>query len=104
MRSGWSTRPSKSSGHTGSAAWKRVRREVLVRDGHECQLRGPRCTFDADHVDHIVPVSRGGTDDPENLQAVCLTCHAGKTASEAVHGRASRRRRRPPPVHPADVL
>ena len=104
MTSGWSTRRSASSRHTDTAAWKRVRRKVLVRDGYECQLRGPRCTFDAEHVDHIIPVSRGGSDDPSNLQAVCLTCHAGKTASEAVHGRANRRRKRPPPTHPADLL
>ena len=104
MTSGWAARPSKSSDHTGTAAWKRVRRRVLARDGYECQLRGPRCTFDADHVDHIIPVTRGGTDDASNLKAVCLTCHASKSASEAVHGRASHRRRRPPPSHPAGLL
>ena len=100
MRSGWTARPSKSSEHTGSAAWKRVRRQVLVRDGYECQLRGPRCTFDAEHVDHIVAVSRGGTDDLENCQAVCLPCHNNKTAMEAAAGR--RTRKRAPRAHPAD--
>ena len=29
-------------------------------------------------VDHIVPRSRGGTDDPDNLQALCYRCNAMK--------------------------
>lgn len=29
-------------------------------------------------VDHIVPHSRGGTDDPDNLQALCYRCNAMK--------------------------
>ena len=31
-------------------------------------------------VDHIVPRSAGGTDDPTNLQTLCASCHARKTA------------------------
>ena len=68
------------------------------------QTAGTELHVDADQVDHIIPVARGGTDDSDNLQAVCRSCHASKTASEAVHGRANRRRRRPPPAHPADLL
>jgi 5-methylcytosine-specific restriction endonuclease McrA len=30
------------------------------------------------HVDHIVPQNWGGTDDPENLQALCSECNEGK--------------------------
>ncbi len=30
------------------------------------------------HVDHIVPKEWGGTDDPENLQALCSECNEGK--------------------------
>ena len=29
-------------------------------------------------VDHIVPRSRGGTDDPDNLQALCYSCNSMK--------------------------
>lgn len=30
------------------------------------------------HVDHIIPQDWGGTDDPENLQALCSECNEGK--------------------------
>ena len=32
--------------------------------------------------DHIVPLHRGGTNDPGNLQSLCKECHAIKTATE----------------------
>ena len=36
----------------------------------------------ATDVDHIVPKSRGGTDDWTNLQPLCHSCHSKKTAME----------------------
>ena len=30
-------------------------------------------------VDHIIPISKGGTDQRDNLQGVCLECHEDKT-------------------------
>jgi hypothetical protein len=52
----------------------RTRREVLARDRHRC--RAPGC----DHmrfleVHHLVPRSRGGTNDPSNLITLCSACH-----------------------------
>ena len=43
---------------------------------------------DAAHLEHIQPKGDGGTDDKENLQALCACCHALKTADE---GRARAR-------------
>ena len=44
--------------------------------------RGPYCENCGEEielqVDHIVPVSRGGTDDMENLQLLCYECHQKK--------------------------
>ena len=34
-------------------------------------------------VDHIVPRNRGGTDDPDNLQALCYSCNATKRDRDA---------------------
>jgi 5-methylcytosine-specific restriction protein A len=34
-------------------------------------------------VDHIVPLWKGGSDEPENKQTLCDPCHAEKTAQEA---------------------
>ena len=32
-------------------------------------------------VDHIQPLSRGGSDHPDNLQAACRACNQAKGAS-----------------------
>jgi 5-methylcytosine-specific restriction protein A len=34
-------------------------------------------------TDHIVPLHRGGTNDWKNLQSLCKSCHAIKSAREA---------------------
>ena len=56
---------------------------LIVRQGALCALCGNRLPEDAAdiHVDHIVPVARGGTSDPENLQAVCADCNLRKGAN-----------------------
>lgn len=36
----------------------------------------------ATDVDHIVPRTRGGTDDESNLQQLCHSCHSRKTNAE----------------------
>jgi len=41
-----------------------------------------KCGYDATEVDHKVPLARGGTNDEENLQALCKSCHSKKTRSE----------------------
>jgi 5-methylcytosine-specific restriction endonuclease McrA len=34
--------------------------------------------MDATTVDHIIPVAKGGSDDPENLVAACKRCNFSK--------------------------
>ena len=33
-------------------------------------------------IDHMIPLFKGGTNDLDNLQALCKDCHAGKTGGE----------------------
>ena len=72
------------------AAWVRLRKAILARDGYLCQvcLAAGRPT-PATAVDHIKPKAIGGTDDAENLRAICDDCHKAKTTAEghAAHGR-----------------
>ena len=59
------------------AFWRRRRLVVLARDP-VCKHSG--CNQRSTQVDHVVPRRRGGTDDLENLQALCSTHHSMKTA------------------------
>jgi len=34
------------------------------------------------HIDHIIQICRGGTNAEDNLQALCVECHADKTQKE----------------------
>ena len=43
----------------------------------------PKQKFDKDH---IIPLGDGGTNDPENLQVLCVPCHFSKTHEEHQHG------------------
>lgn len=56
-----------------------VRFGVLTRDGYTCRYCGRSAPTVAIHVDHIIPVAKGGTDDPANLVAACEECNQGKS-------------------------
>jgi len=67
---------------------RHVRREVFGRDGHRCTFKsakGHRCPATAFlELDHIVPVARGGTDDPSNLRVRCYAHN--KLYAQLVYG------------------
>ena len=54
------------------------RREILERDGEVCRWCG--ITEGPWHIDHILAVIRGGTDEPENLCVSCVPCNLSKGA------------------------
>lgn len=62
---------------------KRLRFEVLRRDDHTCQYCGEKAPDVTLHVDHVVPVTLGGSDKPDNLVAACKDCNLGKTSVPA---------------------
>lgn len=72
------TRPTAAQRGYG-AAWRAVRARVLA-DVPNCQNCGAAGRPD-DHVDHVLPVAKGGTNERENLRRVCKPCHSSKTAS-----------------------
>lgn len=56
-----------------------------------CQKCGTR----RNHLqkDHVIPKSRGGSDDVDNIQYLCANCHEDKTRSEKHHARENLRLR-----------
>ncbi len=58
----------------------KIRYEIFARDGFTCQRCGRHPTIDKVklHCDHIKPVSRGGHNDPDNLQTLCEFCNRAK--------------------------
>lgn len=51
------------------------RHEIFTRDDYRCQECG---ATDRLEVDHITPITKGGSDDPENLQTLCKSCNCRK--------------------------
>lgn len=66
-------------GGSGWAASER-RRQTIERDGG-CVMPGPHSG--PLKADHIIPLSRGGTDTPDNRQTLCDAHHRAKTRQEA---------------------
>jgi hypothetical protein len=59
---------------------KRLRFEVLKRDGHTCRYCGAKAPDVPLTVDHVTPVALGGRDEPSNLVTACRGCNSGKSS------------------------
>jgi 5-methylcytosine-specific restriction endonuclease McrA len=59
-----------------TAAWQKLRKAVLARDGHVCQIQG-RCRGNATSVHHLIPSSQAPELfwEPSNLAAACGRCN-----------------------------
>lgn len=60
----------------------RTRFKVMQRDDFKCQICGASPATQAGvllHVDHIVPVAKGGQATMDNLQTLCQKCNLGKS-------------------------
>lgn len=57
---------------------KTVRVRVFQRDNFKCVFCGRGAESTTIELDHIHPVTLGGTNDIENLQTLCADCNAGK--------------------------
>jgi len=68
------------------ARWAQRRQAVWTRDGGHCQ--GPACQGAAPiplaraHIDHITPLSGGGTNAMGNLRTLCRRCHVLRAGHE----------------------
>lgn len=58
---------------------KRVRFEIFKRDGFCCHYCGGHPPGVVLEIDHIIPVSKKGSNDLENLVTSCFSCNRGKS-------------------------
>ena len=57
-----------------------LREEIAVRDNYTCQICGKYMPDGVGlHIDHIVPISKGGKSIPSNLQVLCSKCNGKKS-------------------------
>ena len=63
-------------------AWRKIRAAYLTAHPlcERCERQGK--TTPAEEVHHIKPLSKGGTNDFDNLMALCTSCHSEITAKE----------------------
>jgi 5-methylcytosine-specific restriction endonuclease McrA len=62
------------------------RRNIFARDGNRCQYCGKRFPSGELSLDHVMPRSRGGGTDWENIVCACVRCNVrkgGRTPAEA---------------------
>ena len=73
-----SQRDSSEDGNDRKPIPTEVRREVWRRDGGVCVKCGSRVNLE---YDHIVPVSKGGSNTARNIELLCEACNRSKSAS-----------------------
>lgn len=68
-----------------SAVWRKLSIAYKTRNP-VCEIDG--CTQPSYYTDHIKPVSEGGSKlNESNLQALCKSCNASKTAKQVKRGK-----------------
>lgn len=68
--------PSDASNRPMANEWIETRQRIFKRDNYTCRycsIRGGRL-----ECDHVVPVSRGGSHEDDNLATACFTCNRSK--------------------------
>ncbi|HQY30830.1 MAG TPA: HNH endonuclease, partial [Thermomicrobiales bacterium] len=61
---------------------EKLRFEVFQRDGFTCQYCGRKPPEVTLHVDHKVPVAKGGSNHSDNLVSSCVECNLGKGVTQ----------------------
>jgi len=61
---------------------KRLRFEIFKRDSFTCQYCSAKPPKIPLEIDHIMPVSKGGTNSIDNLITACFDCNRGKSNIE----------------------
>jgi 5-methylcytosine-specific restriction endonuclease McrA len=66
--------------------------EVFAKCGGRCQCCQRKLMAGEDYeIDHVIALSKGGTDDDSNLQVLCEGCHLIKTGGDISDAAKSKR-------------
>ena len=68
---------------------KELELALIHRDGYVCSVPGCGCTTGLT-IDHIVPISKGGTDELSNLRFLCRPHNSSKSDHDIEHRRSQR--------------
>jgi len=65
--------------HKRSEMTLKKRFDIMTRDNFQCVLCGERAHSENKlEVDHIEPISKGGSNKEDNLRTLCFSCNRGK--------------------------
>lgn len=64
------------SGRPDAREWRMLREATFARDDFTCTYCGTRGS--KLECDHIVPIARGGSNEPDNLTTACRPCNRSK--------------------------
>jgi len=88
-----------ATNRTATTAWRKVRDQVRADAIERGQTNCPLCNVWLDwsqgrtprsvEIDHVTPASRGGSDDPSGLRAICRKCN------QQMGGALTKRKTRP---------
>jgi len=65
-----------------------LRAAVFARDGYRCAYCGVETA--EPHCDHVLPLSRGGSNSADNLATACGACNTSKGAKTLEEWRGGR--------------
>lgn len=68
--------------HYKSAEFAKNRQHRFERARGRCEMCGTQLQVAEWQCDHLVPLSKGGTNDITNLRVLCKPCHRRKTAED----------------------
>ena len=76
------TELSKLRTNTRRGISQHIRKEVISEQNDKCNKCNKQLTEYNVNIDHKIGVQFGGTNDLDNLQALCVECHSEKTIKE----------------------
>lgn len=86
-RNGFSRHMRPGSDRPPSHEWRALRSTVFARDDYTCTYCGDR--GGRLECDHVVPVSRGGSNELTNLTTACRKCNRNKRAKTPAEWKAA---------------